>query len=355
MNDVAVSQADATPPLTSEKFLEVMDKCVRRMAGQRLDHHAQYSLTSPADVEQEARYALLEVWAKYSDRASLPELCRLGNRAIHFHLGNLWYRERGRHTVVRGTTTHAKRHDLDVGNGRVKSVERSRRRRSARDEDDGRVEVCLVDLVVDYDDGPAEMEIPVCGNPLDRLVLIETAEEACRVLQSRGAAEGASASLTESRFKTKIRSLMFREGYKSVDAAAFRQREKTRRKRIMNDPTSVMDPDTETSGTAPAAKTKVTKAKKTEVAKAPKAKAEAKKKGAVKLTIVETMAACAAFSKDDVVTYKGGSRAAWLNPRTSMVVKGTVVCRGRAYLSLYVPLKKKNVALAPRFVEAAKK
>ena len=84
---------------TSDHFLEIMEVYAVRMANRRLPVHRRYYGVERDDLQQEARFALMEVWSKYGAKKALSELCKIANRAIHFHLSNLLEKEIRKRTL----------------------------------------------------------------------------------------------------------------------------------------------------------------------------------------------------------------------------------------------------------------
>ena len=366
-------EPDAPAPIVPiEQFLDVMSTYIKKMVLTRLPHMVKYRPLEYSDLVQEANYALLEAWTRDARRvASLDELCKIGNRAIHFHLGNLWLADRGRHSVKRQRYTPVQ----PQPNSPCRCAHRTKRGNKLKYKQCcGRSDAAIVSMTVENDGRRAAMDIAVNGDALERLLVREALDIAVGPGDARNlliALAGGGwideSDMEERRVLREVQRKLVKllhtprgGGYNVVKPLTQREGD------IMETVPQVPESPEELVQDAPVAveaaasrpltikrshKKKVAAAVKPVGAKKPKTAKTVKIPGTPRVPSAETKKLCAAFKAGETVVYKGGSRAKWLKTGTSLLVKGTVSSRERTYLWLYATNAKKLVALAPNFVE----
>jgi hypothetical protein len=341
--------------ISIENYMESMRRWIRVSPSRSIRRGT--ATASREDLEQDARVALLQVWSnpKYAEKiaaGNLGEMQAIGRRAIFFHTGNEWYKSR------------------------------SRTRLSGRGKDEVHVVVVPIESLdvrspsghspsTSALDRGSSLRGSQHHEALDRLLIreelddaVSASDEAYRalLLAMNPARDACPAPLPDDEARRlfgvakqvaqKIQAALPGDGYKNMRAAGVHHkltRERAMEKDVIGGPES---PDTQVAReVAPGAPVMPAKRSHKKIGvKAAAVKKISKSKVAPvtpsRQSADETKVASDAFKKDQAVTYKGGGRAGWLSAGSDLVVKGTVMSRGRMYVKCFATKAQRAVSLS---------
>src|SRR5437867_1044103 len=83
-----------------EQFVESMLSWATPMVKRRARWRGDHVILSHDDLLQEAKLVLVEVWNDYAGKIPEIEMRKIGTRAVHFHLGNIWYATESKRSKV---------------------------------------------------------------------------------------------------------------------------------------------------------------------------------------------------------------------------------------------------------------
>lgn len=341
------------------EFVESMLSWAAPMAARRSRWRGDHPVLSSEDMLQEAKLALVEVWNKYAGNVPEIEMRRMGTRAVHFHLGNIWHstEAKSRKAVTVSLDREPENHP-SLGEQSIpgKKYPATVVQPAALDRLVVRDEIERLKLSAEERTLFAETMAVADGKVAGAL----PAAAALKIFRRR--LRGKKASKTFGSLSHKIRGVL--RGYKKPGGAGIHNDggRGRKEKKNMDINVGIVSPDlpavlpqvtpcTYEVAEQPKAP-KAPKAPKTQ--KAPKAKKQIKIERTGAMSASDTKKTSAAFKKGAHVTYKGGGRAPWLKTGTTLLVKGTVVSRGRTYVRCFAVNAKKPVSLSSALLAPSK-
>jgi hypothetical protein len=331
--------AHRSKPITIDEYMEMMTRWIS-VSPKRTVRRG-HPLFEFEDMQQEARFALLEVFhnPRYQDKFIWGNECevqKIGRRAIFQHAGNLAVHEgaKGRKDAcVLPIDVGAVDHPMGK-DGRNLADEIFLKR--------GRWHDVALDRVIIRDE-------------VDRLAGLDPEAHAVldQVLNDRDVRPAPlpteDAERLFKRVGKQVKNLLLRDGY--IDTSGVHVNHQPSQGGVMNG-VGPESPDVAVADAAPqvaAEKPKRSHHKKKDAPAAPKkpaAKKKSEEKTSARQSAAETKSASSAFKKGQVVVYAGGGRAGWLSAQTELEVKGTVMSRGRMYVKCYAIKAKRPVSLS---------
>jgi hypothetical protein len=298
---------NAASMTTAEKYIASMMPQYGSNSVKRWTRRGHFALERE-DLLAEVPVALMEVWNMYAAKKSVREIQLIGTRAIHNHVGNVFHhvRSRGAKDAVFISS------DVMEGAG------------PERFGYGGRVNSHIVDhaMIEKYGKVEPQLERLIAREEIAAIASFDLYGDNLMVPPLHGA-------VVEKTFRDVQKALRDDDGYLLMRAAEQLTYYKNGRV-IMTNGSGPESPDVEVKK----AEVKKAEVKKAEVKKAEVKKAEvlAVKKASGLPTPEETKARAASFTKGQKVTYRGGGRLADLKTGAALVVIGSVMSKGRAYV-----------------------
>jgi len=330
-----------------DEFVESMLDWAKPMVARRARWRGDHPVLSHADLLQEAKCVLVKVWNDYAGRVPEGEMRRVGTRAIHFHLGNIWHSTEAKSRKARVVSLDGEslgegdRHPHVVGVRHPATVNTLT----------GLDALCVRDTLE-----------RLALSASERRVLAEVMDPSdIRAAQGLPSAE---AMKIFGRLRGKIRRAFYEGGYSHAGSKTKTKGPGGREEHDMDGVKGPESPHAENVTTGTPAQPSRKRSHKKDSKKTPKPKAAKKapkpkaakkapkpKAASTVLSASDTKRAAGAFAKDQRVRYVGGGRAPWLKAGAELVIKGPVECRGRTYVRCYAVDAQRAVSLSPTLLK----